>query len=588
MTSAPVLTVHELTIRVGTDGPAILDNVAFDLQAGEVLAVVGESGSGKSTLGLSLLGHTRPGLQVTSGTILVEGQDMVSLPSDELGSVRGSVIAYVPQDASISIDPGRRLHFLLDELLRTHRPGADKRERQAVMRRALGDVGLPMDPAFRRRYIHQLSGGQQQRFGIALALVLEPKVLVLDEPTTGLDALTQEGILEAVRAACRSRDAAAIFITHDLEVVRSIADRILVLYAGRVAEEGLRQLLLDAPAHPYTRGLIQSAPRVEQVARLRGIPGTAPAAADRPMGCAFHPRCYRADETCGSVQPPLRALEAGRLIACHHPQADQVESLVVGRASERGSSDLDELAAKDLTIAYGRNQVVHGVSLKIQRGRCLGLVGASGSGKTTLSRAIVGLVSPSAGTVTLNGAPLAPSVEDRSDQARRALQYVFQNPYSSLNPRRTVLELLAQPAHAFGLEYSRTIASSWLDRVAISSRVLDRRPDALSGGERQRIAIARALACDPMYLICDEITAPLDVSVQATIVELIRDIMIDSHVGILFVTHDLGVMRSLADDIAVFQAGECIEFSASETLFTAPTAEYTRSLVEAAGARSSP
>lgn len=580
-TDAPAVLVDRLSVAVVASGDLILDGVSCSVGAGEVLALVGESGSGKSTLGLAVLGHVRPGLEVTGGSTTIAGTDVWRLPPRRLSQLRGSVVSYVPQDASVSLNPSMRVRALLGELLRIHRSGLSAAQRADRCRTALEEVQLPSDREFLARYVHQLSGGQQQRLGIALALVAEPSVIVLDEPTTGLDAITQQAIIDVVVHACRTRAAAALFITHDLEVARAVADRVLVLYSGRLAEHGSSQQLLTAPAHPYTRGLLAAVPHIDRRIQLRGIPGAAPAASDRPRGCAFHPRCPVAIDVCSSVVPQPELLGAGHSAACHVPQSAPMQIREPDAIDDRAASE-GGLAAHDLVVAYGRKQVLHGVSLQVPSGTCLGLVGASGSGKTSLSRALVGLVTPSGGSVSLNGRTLAGSVDDRDTAARQTLQYVFQNPYGSLNPRKTILDILQQPARAFDIEYSRAIAAEWLDQVKLSSRVLDRRPDALSGGERQRVAIARALVPNPEYLICDEVTAPLDVSVQASIVELIRSIMLESGVGILFVTHDLGVIRSLATEVAIIQNGDLVELGSTDTVFDAPSSPYAEQLLAAA------
>lgn len=577
----PAVVVDDLTVGVSATGDLILDGVSCVVARGEVLAVVGESGSGKSTLGLALLGYTRPGLAVLAGSIHVAQEDVSRLSPRQLTALRGRVVSYVPQDASVSLNPSMRVRALLGELLRVHRPELGSRERLDRCRQALQDVHLPSDDEFLARFVHQLSGGQQQRLGIALALVAEPSVIVLDEPTTGLDALTQQAIVEVVARACRTRRAAAVFITHDLEVASAVADRVLVLYSGRVAEVGAEDQILSSPRHPYTRGLIASVPHVERAVRLVGMPGAAPAAGDRPSGCAFHPRCPVADEVCRSVTPTMKDVQPGHSLACHRPQT---VTIAVKETHEGAAPEptVGGLVMDDVVVRYGSKQVLHGITVSIQPGSCLGLVGASGSGKTSLSRAAVGLVEPASGRITLHGRVLEGSIDDRDEESRRALQYVFQNPYGSLNPRKTILDILGQPAKAFGIDFSRQVASEWLDRVRLSSRALDRRPDALSGGERQRVAIARALVPNPQFLICDEVTAPLDVSVQASIVELIRTIMLESGVGILFVTHDLGVIRSIAHQVAIFQDGRLAELGATAEVFESPSSPYAESLLAAA------
>lgn len=583
MSSRCAARVRDLVVRLaGTEVP-VVDGLSFDVAEGEVLAIVGESGSGKSTTALTLLGYTRPGLEIASGSIEVLGHHVSGASERELRALRGRVVAYVPQDAAVALNPSFRVLRLLDQVLAAHRPEMSAAARRTRCVEVLSEVDLPSDSDFLRRYPHQLSGGQQQRLGIALAIAAEPGLVVFDEPTTGLDPLTQRGILSVVRRICADRRTSAVFISHDLDAVRAVADRTMVLYSGRLAEVDSTESIATAPRHPYSRALLQAIPSTSERALLRGIAGSAPPAADRPSGCAFHPRCPAAVSACVHTQP--RPVPAGTgSIACHEPQSVALPVRAVSDEKERSDhGDKGSLVARDVVVGYKKGNVLHGVDLTVNHGRCVGLLGGSGSGKTTLARALVGLVPAAGGSIELDEQTLRPNVADREQWQRRSIQYVFQNPYGSLNPRRTIRQLLAQPLRAFDEEFDDATASVWLERVSLSSKLLDRRPSALSGGERQRVAIARALAVQPRFLICDEITASLDVSVQASIVELLRGLVHELGLGILFVTHDMGVVRSFADEVVLIHEGRVIEQGTTIDFFDSPTSDYAQALLATGG-----
>ncbi len=508
------LRVDNLHVRLDS-GKAVLADIRFELEAGEILGLVGESGSGKTTLATALLGHVRQGAYLAAGQVLVAGQDLLGLHGEALRKARGGLIAYIPQDPAMALNPALRIARQLHESLAAHEPGLSAGERRQRLSATLQQVGLPDDPAFLQRFAHQLSGGQQQRVLLALAFILRPRVVVLDEPTTALDASTQALFLSSLRQLCKTQGVAAVYVSHDLAVVKALADRVMVLYAGQVVESAETGQLFRQPGHPYSQRLLAAA-----------------TLAARPCSCT-------------EAQPLL----------------------------------LDVCALK---VSHGHRPVVAQVSLQLHRGQCLALVGESGSGKSSLSRALVGLAQEVEGQLWFAGEPLALDLHRRTAEQRRRIQYIFQNPLRALNPRQTVAQILATPLrHFFGLggRALRQRIEQVLARVALPLTVADVYPGSLSGGERQRVAIARALACEPWLLICDEITCALDVSVQASILALLRELQ-DQGLALLFVSHDLGVVRAMANRVAVLRGGSLVEQGTVAEVFQRPRANYTRQLLE--------
>jgi peptide/nickel transport system ATP-binding protein len=447
----------------------------------------------------------------------------------------------------------------------------------------LRDVGLPDDAQFLRRFPHQLSGGQQQRVMLALAFVLRPALIVLDEPTTALDVTTQAHILATLRRLCKSLGIAAVYVSHDLAVIKDLVDRVMVMYAGRIVEVAQREMLFHQPAHPYTRGLLAAIPDVAQRRDLPAIAGHAPAPGQRPQGCAFAPRCPRRVAACSVLEPQLQALSSQQRVACLAPHLQPLQR--VAQASVAPVTDSVErtplLQIKDLNVAYDR-QVLFDVSLHVAAGECLALVGESGSGKTSLARAVAGLGENAEGELLYAGGVLSLSARQRDGAQRHQIQYIFQNPYRALNPRQSVLQTLSAPLeHFFGIKgaAARERVHAVLKRVSLPASVADLYPHSLSGGERQRVAIARALVCEPRLLICDEITSALDVSVQASILALLRQLQGEG-LTLLFVTHDLGVVRAIADRVLVLKSGRVVEQGRVDQVLDQPQAAYTRTLLE--------
>lgn len=593
-----LLEVAGLRIELAASGHTVIDGVDLTLIPGEVVAIVGESGCGKTSLGMSLLGYCRDGARIAQGTRLVAGQDLEHLSPARLRKLRGGVISYIPQDPPSSLNPSLRLKNMLDEVFAIHAPALDKGGLRRRSQQLMDEVSLPTDDTFLRKYPHQLSGGQQQRFAIALAFACTPQVIVCDEPTTGLDVFTQSRVLETLTALRRAHGSAILYITHDLSVVRAIAERVVVMYAGRIIEQGRTEELFRYPRHPYTAGLLAATPTMVGNPP-RGIPGEAPSPGNHPAGCWFAPRCSRRLEDC-SEPPPATPIVDGGFYRCFNPMPESTAgtdpadvSAVTEHpsAAAAGTPGSAILRVENLSAGYGGTPVVHNVGFELAAGESLGLVGESGSGKSTLSRCLVGLHSWSAGEVVLDGVELTAGLRHRTAAQRRDIQYIFQNPYGSLNPQRTVRQALAGVLRLHtDLRGSAATAraSELLSMVSLNDRYLGLRPRSLSGGERQRVAIARALASNPKVLVCDEITASLDVSVQASIVELLRRLQQEIDLSLIFVTHDLPLVRSLAHRIAVMSAGEIVELSVTEELFRSPQHPYTRKLLSFIPAHSSP
>ena len=582
----PRLTVTGLTVTTTSSRADVLMDVSASVHAGEVLGLVGESGSGKTTFGLAMMGYVRRGLVISAGRVMLDGQDLTVLGASGLGALRGRKMSYVPQDPATALNPARRIGPQLLESLTYH--GYAEGLARARVEELLGEVGLEGVPGLQDAYPHQLSGGQQQRVAIAIAFACRPGLIVLDEPTTGLDVSTQRTVLTTVAELCSVYDVAAVYVSHDVAVVAQLVSRIAVMYSGRIVESGPIARVLEEPAHPYTRGLLRAVPSPRRRERLVGIDGVPPRPSQRPTGCAFAPRCPAVADQCLEGVPDLvparlpdrdhlaACLRVGRLPASASPEAP------TGPTSTEMSDDV-MLSVRDLSAGYGSVEVLHGIDLDVRRSSCLAVVGESGSGKTTLARCIAGLHRSWSGQVTLDGQALGMTSGDRDPRQLRSIQFIFQNPYASLNPRRSVGSLIAQPLDHFSPHRRRdndVAAVRALEGVSLPGTMLAQYPDQLSGGERQRVAIARAVAVSPRLLICDEITSALDVSVQASVVEMLRGLQHEHGVSLVFITHNLALVRSIAHDVVVLRDGVIVESGPVEKVLDHPTSSYTRSLIE--------
>jgi peptide/nickel transport system ATP-binding protein len=583
--------VERLTVLSSGTGSKVIQDISLEVRGGEILGIVGESGSGKTTLGLAMIQHTRRGLKIGEGTVVVDGQNLGALSGEQLRELRGNALAYVPQDPGTALNPARRIGPQLTEALTAH--GRSKEEAEARIQELLNEVGLSSVPHVLTSYPHQLSGGQQQRVTIAVAFACRPALIVMDEPTTGLDVSTQRTVLETVKNLCVKSHVAAIYVSHDLLVVGELANRVAVVYSGRVVELGTTEEVFRSPQHPYTRGLLRAIPSPDRASRLVGIEGVQPRPGQRPPGCAFLTRCPVKMDNCATEPPELypagpdghvaRCLRVGEADTLPSAPAVTTELSVQDRPPIPPSAPETVLGVTNLNANYGPKQVLHDISLVIPPNACVAIVGESGSGKTTLARCFAGLHTAWTGDMVLQGEKLTPGIRHRSKDALQRVQYIFQNPYASLNPRRTIGGLLSQPLEHFTKlsrrERNERIVQA-IRSVSLPTQMLDRYPDQLSGGERQRIAIARALIVEPRVVVCDEVTSALDVSVQAAVVEMLRRLQAEQNLSMLFVTHNLALVRSIAQQVAVIRLGRLVEAGPTETVLTNPQTEYTQRLLE--------
>jgi peptide/nickel transport system ATP-binding protein len=465
----------------------------------------------------------------------------------------------------------------LREALRVH-PGVVDDPGSRVLE-VMREVRLDPTPEMMRRYPHQLSGGQQQRVGLAMAFCCRPSLIVLDEPTTGLDVSTQRHVLDTVRSLCRSYGVAAVYVSHDIAVVGGLVAEVAVMYAGRIIEIGSTSKVFGEPLHPYTRGLLAAVPSPLRAEVLTGIDGQPPRPGRRGKGCSFAARCGFVISEC-LARPPEPVIIEGRAVRCiraaeirsaHTPRPAVLSGPAVGAPAAA-------LSVRAVSARYGRTAVLSGIELDVPPESCVAVVGESGSGKTTLARCIVGLHSNWTGEITFDGARLIPGVRGRPREVLRRVQYIFQNPYTSLNPRKTVGQIVAQPLEQLlGLPYRERSARAArvLEDVSLGDDFSGRYPDQLSGGERQRVAIARALVVEPDLLVCDEVTSALDVSVQAVIVEELRRLQRERHLAMIFITHNLALVRSIAQTAVVLRDGAVVESGPVEQILERPADPYT-------------
>jgi peptide/nickel transport system ATP-binding protein len=586
--SEPVFQVEDLSVGyLRSDGHdnVVVWKAAFSLAPGSILGLAGESGCGKSTTALAAIGYRGPGSRILSGTAHLEDVDLLALPSGKLRSIWGRRVAYVAQNATTALNPaipvGRQLAQPLSRHL--HLRGGELRDRQVEL---LESVGIPNPPGALDRYPHQFSGGQQQRIAIAIALSCKPEVLILDEPTTGLDVTTQARISALLRSLVAETGAATLYVSHDLSLLSTVADRLAVMYAGEIVEEADSRAVARQPRHPYTQALLAAVPTAHIRTSVAGIPGRPPARVVLDS-CSFAPRCPHALDACRDGYIELLDVGGGHMARCI--RTDEIAARPVEASPlatpEVSPESLLEVDAVWSQYARAPTPAVRGVSFEIASGETLGIVGESGSGKSTLLRAIVGLHPPTGGVIRFRGVPLAAQAVKRPRALRRELQIVFQDPDSSLNPRHTVFDIVRRPIRLFrdDVRHSgeRAAVIELLESVKLPTGLLHRYATELSGGQKQRIALARAFEARPSLLLCDEVTSALDVSVQATIIELIAELAARFGAAVIFVSHDLAVVRTIAGRALVMKNGEVCEQGETERLFVAPTHPYTRELLAA-------
>jgi peptide/nickel transport system ATP-binding protein len=590
---SPLLHVDNLVTAFGrgADTLRVVDGVSFQVAAGETYALLGESGCGKSMTALSLMRLLPDGGRIVAGRVRLGEEDVLSLPEHAMRQVRGGGMAMVFQEPMLALNPVIRVGSQIAEALALHRNLAGQAAWE-VARELLDAVGVPDAARRLESYPFELSGGLRQRVMIAMALAGKPRLLIADEPTTALDVTIQAQVLEVLRRLRAEQQMGMLLITHDLGVVAENADRVGVMYAGELVEEGARDAFFASPQHPYSRMLFDALPRPGDGGRLTTIPGQVPRLDEHIQGCRFAPRCPFAVPRCRLESPDWQTLN-GQRVRCH--LAGTLPARSVTEVSERPRSSATAqplLQVTGLKVHFpirrgliqrtvGHVRAVDDVSLSIEAGRTLALVGESGCGKTTVGKALLRLIEPTAGTVVLGGETITAG---NTATLRRQAQMVFQDPFSSLNPRMRVADILLEGMDALGVgaaDERRGAVARLLGQVGLPEDAGGRYPHAFSGGQRQRIAIARALAVAPRLVICDEPTSALDVSVQAQILNLLKDLQSDLGLAYLFITHNLAVVEYLAHDVAVMYLGRIVEQGAAADVLRAPRHPYTQALVSA-------
>ena len=536
--SAPIIDIRDLSVgftaRAGHT-QEVLKSVSVSVHAGETLGIVGESGSGKSTLALASMGYMKPGLRKLKGDVTFQGTDVFAQSLRQLEGLRGGKLGLIPQSSGQALTPTMRIGAQIIEALslHCHLPASECVSRAEEL---LDQVRLPDVPAIMKRFPHELSGGQQQRVAIAMALAGEPDALVLDEPTTGLDVTTQKQILELVQDLARERNMAMMLVSHDLGVIARCCHRVAVMLYGEIVLEGPSEKVLKTPDHAYAQKLIDAVPRIQKA------PATPKPAKPNP------------------------------------PEALSLEGIGISYAQP-------SFWEKTFGKAKQDSLTVEGINLSLGKGETIGLVGESGSGKSTILKAIAGLMPAAKGTIRVGGdTMLKPTIDRRRPEELRRVQMIFQNPDDSLNPRHTVAEILAQPLHLyFGMtgQKARDRAADMLETVRLTPAYLDRLPRQMSGGEKQRVAIARAFAAEPEIVLCDEITSALDVSVQASVLELLAELKLSKQTSYVFVGHDLAVVQQLSDQVMVLRHGRVCEAGLVDEVYANPQSDYTKTLFDA-------
>jgi len=591
---APALEFEQLDVafRVRGKDRQVLRGVNLTVARGESYGLVGESGCGKSTAALAAVRYLARNGRVRSGAIRIAGKDVLALSGSELRRLRTNDVAMVYQNPGAALNPSLKVGAQVVESFVAR--GVARREAGERALEALRTVQIADPASVLGRYPHQLSGGMQQRAIIAMAIAKNPSLLILDEPTTGLDATVEAEVLDLVSQLQAGLQTSVLFISHNLAVIAKMCNRVGVLYAGRLVEEGPVRTVLNDPRHPYTVGLLRCIPRGgarKDHGRLDTIPGFLPQVGAEMPGCVYADRCPLADERCVAEEPPLAEIAPGHATRCwYHELAPDLprvlaEDITLPQVSREG---VPVVRFNDISKIFKQRghevRALEGISSAIWPGETLGVVGESGSGKTTLARTLLGIVDPTSGVIELDGRELAPHFTKRSQDELAALQIIFQNPDSALNRRHSVQRILLRSlkklAGVKGAEAERR-ALELAERVRLSERTLTQKPVQLSGGLKQRVAIARAFVGNPSLVVCDEPTSALDVSVQAAILNLLVELQAERGVAFLFISHDLGVVRYISDRIAVLYLGRLMELGTAEVVFAGPHHPYTEALLSA-------
>ena len=605
MGARPILQVQDLRTHFVTSRGVVraVDGVSLEVAAGETVGVVGESGCGKTMLALSILRLVPEPGRVVSGRVLFAGRDVLTMDDEALRNLRGAHIAVSFQDPMTALNPIMRIGSQVEEAMTAH-GRVSPREAASRVVPLLGRVRIPAAEHRVHDYPHQFSGGMRQRVLISMGMSNEPELLIADEATTALDVTAQAQTMRLLAELNANLGTGVVLITHNMALVAGFCQRVIVMYAGRIVEDGPVEAIFNRPQHPYTWHLLRSVPRVDRLRRsLASIPGAPPDLSRPPTACRFHPRCAFRENRCVLEEPPLDEVAPGQRSRCWVLMRNVADSLTNGHGSESEGPEAGRaerpanaehggetliLRAEGLRKYFadpGGSPVlaVDGVSLDVHRGGTLGLIGESGCGKSTLARLIAGLVPPTAGRVVFDGHDLARVGERELRRLRRHLQIIFQDPFSSLNPRMKVASIVAEPLANLGggREGRRRRVLELLMEVGLDANLADRYPHELSGGQRQRVGIARALAPSPSLVVCDEPVSGLDVSIQAQIINLLRRLQRQMNLTYVFVSHDLGVVRHLCDRVAVMYLGKIVEIAPVAELYDRPQHPYTRALIDA-------
>jgi peptide/nickel transport system ATP-binding protein len=606
---APLLEISDLRteIRLRHGVVHAVDGVTLHVQPGETLGIVGESGCGKTMTALSIMNLLPPGGTIAAGSIKLEGQELTALSDESMRSIRGNEIGMIFQDPLTSLNPTMTIGKQIAEAVSLHR---EVSREQAMDRAAevLDLVGIPRARERIKEYPHQFSGGMRQRVMIAIALACEPKLLIADEPTTALDVTIQKQILELIDDLRLRLGMSVILVTHDLGVIAGRADRVAVMYAGRIAELTDTETLFARPRHPYTEALFHALPdkAAEGGERLYSIPGLPPDLVNPPKACRFAPRCRYVTDRCREEEPELTGEVAGHEFRCFYPvgpserkgMASSADREAVAEPAVPGAGIGAELLSVDhlvknyavtkgavLQRRIGWLSAVADVNFTISSGETFGLVGESGCGKTTIGKLVVGLEKPTSGAVSFAGKDLAKSSIAEYRRERRNIQLMFQDSYASLDPRMRAGALLREPLliQGIGTRQEQTdMVAEMLDKVGLPRSAVDRYPHEFSGGQRQRLGFARALMLNPKLIVADEPVSALDVSIQAQVLNMMKELQRDFGLTYLFISHDLGVVRYLSDKIGVMYLGKLVEIGRAEEVYLRPAHPYTRGLLDSA------
>ncbi len=610
---AHVLEIEDLSTHIQLTKSVVqaVGNVSMHIEPGETLGLVGESGCGKSMTGLSIMGLLPPGGSIIGGSVKLDGRELVGLPQDDLRKLRGNEMAMIFQDPLTSLDPTKTIGYQVAEPVRLHR-GANKEEALDRAVEVLGLVGLPKPKERLSDYPHQLSGGLRQRIMIAMALACEPKLLIADEPTTALDVTIQAQILALLDDLKQRLGMSILLITHDMGVIAGHADRVNVMYAGRIVETAETGELFARMNHPYTQALLASIPRLtmDVKQRLASIPGIPPDLSHPPAGCRFAPRCSRATDKCRAEEPGLIGTSVDHLFSCWHPVDGQLVIEAVPRAAAAGLqvaepsvgaengetvTDAPLLKITDLVKEFpitagvlqrqvGSVKAVSGVSFALNKGETFGLVGESGCGKTTVGRLVVALERPDSGSVALRGADVARMKGAQLRRTRKDLQLMFQDPYASLDPRMRVGAIIREPMdiQQIGSRKERQErVQELLDEVGLPRNAVERFPHEFSGGQRQRIGLARALTLNPPVIVADEPVSALDVSIRAQVLNLMKRLQGSHDLSYIVISHDLAVVKYMADRIGVMYLGKMVEMGSGNDIYERAAHPYTAGLIAA-------